>query len=164
MAAHVKVNRHGYLAFRLFWNGRESWEGTRWKDTPKNRAKAEARGTLMTDEMERGDFDYLKWFPEGNRVHEFRPKESITAVKDKPLTVREFYEEWIEKKKPPFVRLSLQRDYQQNFQKNILPFLGNIELISITVDTLENFRIYLVDERGLALKTAATSSTVHLGR
>ena len=68
--------------------------------------------------------------------------------------MRKFYEEWIEKKKPPFVRLSLQRDYQQNFKKNILPFMGDMELNSVTMDTLESFRIHLVDERGLALKTA----------
>ncbi len=27
MACKVKVNRHGYLAFRLYWDGNESWEG-----------------------------------------------------------------------------------------------------------------------------------------
>ena len=30
MACKVKVNRHGYLAFRLYWDGNESWEGTDW--------------------------------------------------------------------------------------------------------------------------------------
>jgi hypothetical protein len=68
MACMVKVNRHGRLAFRLFWDGRESWEGTRWKNTPKNRLKAEADALRISEEMERGDFDYLKWFPDGNII------------------------------------------------------------------------------------------------
>jgi len=153
MACHVKVNRHGYLAFRLFWDGRDSWEGTQWKDTPKNRERATARAVLISEEMESENFDYLKWFPEGNRADEFRPKID-KPVGDKPQTVREYYGEWIEKKKPPFIRLSLQRDYQQAFQKNILPFMGDMELNSTTVEVLENFRLYLVEERKLSLKTA----------
>jgi hypothetical protein len=49
MACKVKVNRHGYLAFRLYWNGLESWEGTGWKNSPKNRERAEARALIMTE-------------------------------------------------------------------------------------------------------------------
>jgi integrase len=154
MACKVKVNRHGYLAFRFYWNGREFWQGTGWIDTSKNRTKAEGKALEITEEIKAGAFNYLKWFPKGNKAHEFGAKPSAPAVEIKPLTVRKFYEEWIEKKKPPFIRLSLQRDYQQHFKTNILPFMGDLELNAVTVDTLESFRLYLVDERGLALKTA----------
>jgi integrase len=154
MACKVKVNRHGYLAFRFYWNGREFWQGTGWKDTEKNRVKAKGKALEITDEIKAGTFNYLKWFPKGNKAHEFRPKVIGAPTESKPLTVRQFYEEWIERKKPPFVQLSLQPDYQQNFKKNILPFLGDMELRNVTVDTLESFRIHLVDERGLAVKTA----------
>ena len=154
MACKVKVNRHGFLAFRLYWDGRESWEGTEWRDTPNNRAKAEGKAVEISEEIKARTFNYLKWFPKGNKAHEFGATQSTPAVENKPLTVRKFYEEWIEKKKPPFVRLSLQRDYQQSFKKDILPFLGTMELNSITTDTLENFRMYLVNERKLGLKTA----------
>ena len=154
MACKVKVNRHGYLAFRFYWNGREFWQGTDWKDTHKNRTKAEGKALEITEEIDAETFSYLKWFPKGNRAHEFLPKQEAPAVENKPLTVRQFYEEWIEKKKPPFVRLSLQRDYEQNFKKNVLPFMGEMELNRVTADTLENFRFHLVTERGLALKTA----------
>lgn len=77
-----------------------------------------------------------------------------TTFAPKPVTVRRFFEEWIEKKKPPFVRLSLQRDYQQNFKRNILPFMGDMELNAKTAETLDSFRIHLVTQRRLALKTA----------
>src|SRR5688572_24303057 len=117
MSCKVKVNRHGYLAFRLYWNGLESWEGTGLKDNAKNRQRAEARAVLISEEMERGVFDYLKWFPEGNKADEFKPKvdQPDQPVAAKPLTIKEFYEEWIEKKKPPFVRRSLEHAYRQHF-------------------------------------------------
>ena len=152
MACKVKVNQHGYLAFRLYWDGRESWEGTDWRDTPKNRAKAEARAVLMTEEIERGEFGYLRWFPNGNKAHSFKPKQAV-AVEIKPLTVRQYYEEWIEKKKPPFVRRSLERDYRQAF-RIINPFMGDTGLNDLTTDTLESLRMHIVEERKLSLKTA----------
>jgi len=154
MACKVKVTRHGYLAFRFYWNGREFWQGTGWRDTAKNRTKAEGKAVEITDEINTGTFNYLKWFPKGNKMHEFRPKDNTAPAESKPLTVRKFYEEWIEKKKPPFVRVGLQRNYKQDFNRNILPFMGDVELNGVTLDTLESFRIHLVDDRGLALKTA----------
>jgi len=108
---------------------------------------------FLSTRGEGGRFEYLRWFPNGNRADEFKPVET-KPVELKPQTVRAFYEEWIQKKKPPFVRLSLQRDYQQNFNKNILPFMGDKELKTLDVDTQESFRIHLIDERRLALKTA----------
>ena len=154
MVCKVKVNRHGNLAFRFYWNGREFWQGTGWTDTAKNRAKAEGKTLEITDEIDAGTFNYLKWFPKGNKAHEFGAKQSAPVATVKPLSVRKFYEEWIEKKKPPFVRLSLQRDYQQNFKKNILPFMGDIALNTVTTDTLDSFRVYLVLTIAVAMPSA----------
>jgi hypothetical protein len=72
MACHVKTNRHDFLAFRLYWDGRESWEGTGLKESPKNRQRMEARAVLISEEMECGSFDYLQWFPDGNKAYLFR--------------------------------------------------------------------------------------------
>src|SRR4030095_11045026 len=124
MAAHVKVNRHGYLAFRLFWGGRESWEGTRWRDTPKNRVKAEADALRISEAMERGEFDYLKWFPDGNKADEFRPM----TGKLTPQTIRQYYTEWISAKIPPLVKKSRARKYRSHFNVHILPFQGDVDL------------------------------------
>ena len=60
-----------------------------------------------------------------------------------PITVKDYYETWIEKKKPPFVRRSLERDYRQAFNKNILPFMGDLELNTVTIEKLEDFRLHL---------------------
>ncbi len=75
MACKVKINRHGFLAYRLYWNGWESWEGTGLRDTPRNRKRVEARAVLINEEMEARAFDYLRWFPEGNKADQFKPRD-----------------------------------------------------------------------------------------
>jgi integrase len=137
----------------LYWNGRTSWEGTDLKDTPKNRQRMEARAVLISEEIENGTFDYLQRFPKGNKAHELMPKPE-TVGEIELLTVRNFFDQWITRKKPPFVRRSLERDYKQAFKKNILPFMEDLDLNSVTTDTLENFRVYLVEERKLSVKSA----------
>ena len=150
MACKVKVNQHGFLAFRLYWNCHESWEGTEWRDTPKNRERAEARAVLISEQMDNGSFDYLKWFPEGNKAHLFRPKDEI---KSKEITVGEFYRGWIERKKPPFVRPGLHYDYSRQFRRYILPKFEETPIVEVTLPILEAFRAYLNQEMGLSLKS-----------
>jgi len=154
MACKVKVNRHGYLAFRLYWNGIKSWEGTGLKDNSKTRQRVEARAVLISEEMERGTFDYLKWFPDGNKAHLFRSAPTMPNVDATQKTVQQYYEEWIKGKKPPLVRKSRERDYRQAFNKHILPFLGDIPVGQITPRKLEDFRIYLLEQAKLSLKSA----------
>ena len=52
----------------------------------------------MSEEIEAGTFDYLKWFPNGNKADHFRPTVS-KQLETKPLTIKQFYETWIEKKR-----------------------------------------------------------------
>ena len=99
MACVVKVNRHGYLAYRLYWNGMESHEGTRLRDTPANRAKIEARACGISDEMKAGTFDYLRWFPHGNKAGHFLPASPAPP----PPTLRDYAEQrWLPQKVPGF--------------------------------------------------------------
>jgi hypothetical protein len=116
MACKVKTNRHGFLAFRFYWNGREFWQGTGWRDTPKNRAKAEGKAVEITEEIKAGEFKYLKWFPDGNKADEFRPKSEAKAD-DKSLTVGEYYRDWIARRTPPIVRPGLHHDYLRQFRR-----------------------------------------------
>ena len=158
MSCTVRINKHGNLCLRLLWQGREWQEritnrGKPAKGTPANRQRVEARAVLINEEMEAGTFEYLRWFPQGNRADEFKPKNSL-STEPKSQTVKAFYKEWIEKKKPPFVRVGLQRNYKQDFKTYILPFMDDLDLNGVTLDTLESFRIQLVEERRLAVKTA----------
>jgi integrase len=150
MACKVKVNRHGFLAFRLYWNALKLWEGTRLKDTPKNRQRMEARAVLISEEMERGQVDYLRWFPEGNSADRFRPKDQKKTLQK---TVGEFFTEWIETKKPPFVRPGLHHDYKRQFQRYILPKFSKTRIVDVTLQDLEAFRLYLHREMSLSLKS-----------
>ena len=148
MACKVKVNRHGFLAFRLYWNSQESWEGTGLTDTPKHRERMEARAVLISEEMERGTFDYLRWFPDGNKAQQFRP---LPAT---PQTVGEYYSVWIERKKPPFVRKGLARDYRDHFRLYIFPKFEEVRLEQLTPALLDAFRSDLIHEKGLSVKSA----------
>ncbi len=153
MACKVKINRHGFLAFRLYWNGIESWEGTGLRDTPKNRKRVEARAVLISEEMENGTFDYLKRFPEGNKAEQFKPKDETD---EKPQTVGEYFRVWIESKKPPAVRKGLERDYRDQFRRYILPQFEPVNLMDVSPRKLVDFRTYLLEERGLSLKSCRT--------
>ena len=53
-----------------------------------------------------------------------------------------------------FVRRSLEKSYRQHFSCYVLPFIGDLELNSLTVDTLEDFRMYLSQDREISLNSA----------
>jgi hypothetical protein len=146
MSCVVRVNRHGYLAYRLRWRGMESHEGTGLRDTPANRAKLEARARVITDEMTEDRFDYLRWFPHGNKSHVFHPAPPPT------FTVREYADaHWLPSKVPGLVRRSRLRDYRRHLRR-VLPLVGDVLLAELGVSNIERLRRALV-ERGLALKT-----------
>ena len=69
------------------------------------------------------------------------------------MTVGKFYREWIERKKPPFVRPALERDYRQQFNQYILPKYADTKLRDVDLTLLEDFRIYLNKEGGLSQKS-----------
>jgi len=152
MACKVKVNRHGNLAFRFYWNGREFWQGTDWKDTPKNRTKAEGKAVEITEEIKGGAFSYLKWFPNGNKADDFRPKNE-NQIKPENVTVGAFYREWIERRKPPFVRPGLHYDYTRQFRRYILPKFDEMPIVEVTLPVVEAFRSYLNQDMALSLKS-----------
>src|SRR5262249_31081090 len=148
MACKVKLNPHGNLAFRLYWNGIESWEGTGLKDTTKNRQRMEARAVLISEEIEKNTFDYLKWFPNGNKAYLFKPQ---LDKKPNPQTVRQYYETWKKDKVPPFVKKTRGRKYRSHFEAHILPFQGELHMDRYAVTHILDIRLYLVEEKGLAM-------------
>src|SRR5262249_51950413 len=150
MACKVKLNRHGFLAFRLYWDGIESWEGTGLKDTPKNRQRMEARAVLISEEIEKNTFDYLKWFPNGNKAYLFKPD---LDNKPNPQTICQYYERWKKDKVTPFVKKTCCRKYRSYFEAHILPFQGEVYMDCYAVTDIRDIRLYLVEAKGLAMKT-----------
>jgi integrase len=150
MACKVKVNRHGYLAFRLYWNSMESWEGTEFKDTPENRKFVEAQAVIISREIKKSRFDYLQWFPNGNRAKLFTSESNRTA----PKTIRQYYDDWKKDKTPPFVKKSRGRKYTSHFEGHILPLHGDKYLHLYSIADIREIRTHLVDFKKLSMKTA----------
>jgi integrase len=160
MACRVKVNRHAFLAFRLFWNRIRSWEGTGLKDTPEHRKLVEAQAILISQEIEHGTFDYLKWFPHGNKAHLFRPQvEKPPALQ----TIESYYKTWIEKQRSR-VRPHQIKHYQSHFTLHILPTMigsapfGRLLLSSLRHEHLKKLQDKL---REKDLKASSVNAVVH---
>jgi integrase len=92
LGCSIRTDRHGYLAFRLVFDGLESHEGTGLEDTSENRRKAEDRARVIAQEIDDGTFDYLRWFPDGNLASRFRPEAQAWATPR--ITVRAFFDSW----------------------------------------------------------------------
>jgi integrase len=95
-------------------------------------------------------FDYLAWFPEGNRAEQYRPK----IEKPAPRTIRQYYAEWIASKIPPLVKKSRARHYKSHFDVHILPFQGDIELSKYGIPEIRKMLVYLTTDKGLSVKSA----------
>jgi len=85
---------------------------------------------------------------------EFKLREYIKG-KFKPgrqVTVREYYETWIETKREPIVRKSAIRDYRQHFTTSILGHFGQVRLQELSVRHLHDARNKMLSS-GLGPKT-----------
>jgi integrase len=152
----IKKGRHGYAFFRGTYKGVPLWVGTGLPyDDDVSRRKLELKASVMSDEMKAGTFDYGKWFPHGPQLWRFHtavaePEPAIVVIP----TLNVFYEGWIAKKIEPLVRTSLRKSYVQHYIAYIRPFMGDMPMDKVTVDTLEDFRSCLLGERKLSLKSA----------
>jgi len=158
MGCKIYISKKGFLVYRLQWNGRRSWEGTTLRDTPQNRKRVEQDADLMSREIKAGRFDYVRWFPAGNKTPKTEPAMRLG------WTVREYYDKWILQQRPPLVRKSNERAYKQHFNRYILIRFGEVMLSETTLTTraLMDFQTYLLHdvprlkkgtEPGLSVKT-----------
>ena len=136
MGCKIKTHKKSrYLIFRLFWQGRRFWEGTKLEDMPENRQLAEAKALIISKEMEDGVFDYLRHFPAGNKRHLFVREQRLASSE----TVESYYDKWI-LRQPDRVLPHRLKDYQSQFKRHILPAeidgirFGRIPLAALTVD------------------------------
>ncbi len=169
MGCTVRINRHGYLAFRVYWEGNESHEGTKLKDTPENRAKVEARARVIDQEIRDGAFEYLHWFPTGNLAGSLQPERAETSTKR--ITVRGFFSTWgkavgatdseattPEDKQGRFVTRKWASNRASFIRKHVLPVLGALRLDSLASVHLTDLQRRLVAK---ALKPATVDGVIH---
>jgi integrase len=155
MSCIVK-SRRGRLVYRLFWDGIRSQEGTGLRDTPVNRQRLQRKASVMSDEIVEGRFDYLRWFPKGNKAQIYgleRPSPSAGRIAEYVKAT------WLPRKQPPLVRTATARTYSKHWGKHILPAFGGRRFAEVTLRALEDFRALLTkpedeDGKGLKLKTA----------
>jgi len=156
MAVTVQ-ERSGRLTYRVYIDGHESREPTGLRATPRNRDKLERKARVMSDLLEEGRFDYLKWFPDGNLAKFYRPA-PLPEPKRVP-TVREYSERWLLRMVPPAVRKSRAQSYRKGLGPHILPVFGDLRLDEVTRARLIDFRAMLTRSereggKRLAMKTA----------
>jgi integrase len=151
----VKVEeRSGWLCYRIYFDGWKGRESTRCRATAKNREKIQRRAQMMSDLMAEGRFNYLEWFPEGNRAGLYRSEPTSSP------TVREYVEAtWLPRMTPPAVRASLAQTYRKHWRRHILPAFGDKGLDEIARAALLDFRGMLTRSeenggKGLKMKTA----------
>ena len=129
-ACSVQATPTGFLRFRFRWtlpdgSLRYFSEATALRDTPEDRERVQLQAELIGAQIRSGVFDYLKWFPNGNRAADFLTA-TIAESETKPTkarvgTVRSYYEEWIPNRKvAPYVRASAARDYRNHFRSYIV--------------------------------------------
>src|SRR5919108_6606816 len=116
MACKIKSSRQGKLAFKLRWNGIKSWEGTGLKDTPENRDRLQPLAQVISEAMREGRFDYIHYFPNGNKAALFRKASERTL---NTQTVKSYYNQWI-KNQTARVRAHRVKDYESQFTRHIL--------------------------------------------
>ena len=150
MGCTVRTNRHGYLAFRLRFDGRQSHEGTALRDTPENRERVEDRARVIDREIRDGIFDYLRWFPNGNLAAVFGAQ-VVEASTSRRITVRAFFTLWADPLRP--VGTAVSRKWQSNrisaIRKNVIGALGQSFLDDLRPTHLLGLQRELI-ERGLA--------------
>ncbi len=129
-------------------------EATSLTDTPANRARVQQQAEIIGAEIRAGLFDYLRWFPNGNRAGAFRERsaDSAEAEREPSTTIGAYYEEWIERKTPPLVRASAERDYRSHFSNYILDELAGLPLEQLALAHIEGLRSTL-RQKGLSEKT-----------
>ena len=151
MGCSVRTNRHGYLAFRLRFQGLESHEGTKLRDTPENRRKIEARARAINDEIRDRAFEYLRWFPSGNLAGRFR-REQEPAV-GRIVTVRGFFDEWSRADGGRrAVTLKWQRNRESYIRAHVVPTVGSVRLDELTPQHVVDLQARL-RRKGLAAST-----------
>jgi integrase len=157
VGCHLRTSRHGFLAFQLRWNGLRSWEGTRLQDTAANRTRLQKVVRLIDAEIKAGSFEYLRFFPNGNKAALFLPPEKEAPS---PKTFAEYYAEWIGRQGPPRVKPSTVAFYRYAIRGKVLPGWKNRSLESIVGADLQALQTNLY---ALGLSAATVNRGSHHG-
>jgi len=136
-----------------------SWEGTGLPDTAENRTLLEAAVFVISSEIKKKTFDYLKHFPKGNKAHLFRPAKELSPSH---LTVENYYKTWIKKQEERH-RAHRVKDYEA-IKRHILKTrigqqaFGRIALGFLNVSHLQTLQNKL---KAKGLKARSVNGFIH---
>lgn len=154
----IERTRSGLLRFRFRAPGPDGVpkrfaEATALTDSADNRARLERQAAVIAAEVRAGTFDYLKWFPHGNRANVFAAGTPVRRALQGSIDVGQYYLEWVRRKVPPMVRPTRARDYRNHFRRYLLGQVGDVALEELSLEHLDRLRVYLRVERCLSEKT-----------
>jgi len=161
MGCKVK-SRKGRLYFRVFWRKSQFWQKVNRRDTPENRDIAEASAKVISQEIKDGTFDYLRWFPEGNKAHLFRREQDPHQQAPSYLTVEQYFTDWITKQAER-VRAHRVKDYN-SIKLHVLKtrigesIFGQIPLGLLQIGDLKNLQVKL---KAKGLKARSVNGVIH---
>lgn len=145
MGCTVGKNHHGNLYFRLYHEGRE------WKeaidpslpDTRENRRRTEKRAGLIDAEIRAGAFNYLSWFPEGNRALEFKSATSSPTFSPINVTVEDYFDFWIDKLALSRLGTNALGSYRSHLKKWVLPVIGRTPCTALTGTHVRHLQAFM---------------------
>jgi hypothetical protein len=141
----VVTNQHGYLRFRIFWEGSDIAVSTRFRDDGplgRNARLVAAKAILIEEKLHNGAELHRALL----EVLGDCPPRLMPAVSpvSKARTLRSYYDEWIERRVPPLVRVSTATRHRLCFRAIILPEFGAAPFDDVTKSRLEAFRAKLL--------------------
>lgn len=156
MGCKLKTNRHGYLAFRVYFDGLETLEGTKYRDVPEYRPKVEAQARVIDQEIRDGTFDYLRWFPYGNLASRYQKVKEPGRI----ITVRGFFRSWTESEVAGTRTVSAKwRSNRESYIRvHVLPTLGGTHLDQLKTRDLVDLQAVL---RTKGLADATVDRVIH---
>ncbi len=136
MASIFSKNGKIYVAFMVYdpetGKNKQKKKSTRMKDTPANRKKVEK---TIIPRLER------------------EIREGKIKAPQRQIKISELSEEFLKLKKASNARNYTVKEYKQMFDNHILPKFGDRTPISITPDEIEQWQVWLLQEKRLKAKT-----------
>jgi integrase len=147
----------GNLYFDFGYRGARCREQTALADTPTNRKTVEALAKRIQRDIERGSFEYARYFPDSPRVQELATEGELGAAMKaaigkkahaevEPL-FRDFADVWYQESLPRW-RKRHQVAMRETIDRMLLPTFGDQRLGEISRADLLGFRAVLAQRKG----------------
>jgi integrase len=137
---HCSIDVNG-KALRLRWY----FHGRRFSKTV-SKWRADATGWAKAREAKQHIDKYLAAGKDPRVLLKMPADPTKLETPTASITVREYYESWIEDKRPPKVRPAQARDYRRHIEGYVLPHLGNVPIPTLLPRDMTSLRDMLLNQ------------------